>query len=130
MDAVAGRNLSRTQLQAVAGFVQQALTVEIDSKLVERIAAAGAIYWAGRNDGVAEELTLKTNEITRKHSDFLPGTYAAHGVEEVMHANDVVIWVDPFPDAESKFAEVLVKGVGLEVIAIASRPTPPARRWP
>jgi glucosamine--fructose-6-phosphate aminotransferase (isomerizing) len=30
------------------------------------IANAGTIYFAGRNDGVAEELTLKTNEITRK----------------------------------------------------------------
>ncbi|HVJ69256.1 MAG TPA: SIS domain-containing protein [Caulifigura sp.] len=123
VDAVAGRGLSKERLATVAQSVERALTIDLDPKLVERVASAGAIYWAGRNDGVAEELTLKTNEITRKHSDFLPGTYAAHGVEEVMHAKDVVIWVNPFPDAESKFADVLVKGVGMEVIAISPRPT-------
>ena len=46
---------------------------------------APMIYFAGRNNGVAEELTLKTNEITHKKSDYLEGTYAVHGIEEVMH---------------------------------------------
>lgn len=40
-----------------------------------------------------------------------------------MQARDVVVWVNPFLDAEAKFAEVLSKGVGLEVIAIAPRQT-------
>ncbi len=44
-----------------------------------------SIYFAGRNNGVAEELTLKTNEITHKKSDYLEGTYAVHGIEEVMN---------------------------------------------
>jgi glutamine---fructose-6-phosphate transaminase (isomerizing) len=123
IDAVAGRQLSRQRLQQVADMVQQALTAAVDPALIEKISAAGTIYWAGRNDGVAEELTLKTNEITRKPADFLPGTYAAHGVEEVMQAGDVVLWVSPFSDAEAKFAEVLEKGVGMTVIAISSRPT-------
>jgi len=34
------------------------------------------------NNGVAEELALKTNEITRKKSAFLEGTFAVHGIEE------------------------------------------------
>jgi glucosamine--fructose-6-phosphate aminotransferase (isomerizing) len=103
--------------------VREALTVPIDPALVEKVARAGAIYFAGRNDGVAEELTLKTNEITRKKSDFLEGTYAVHGIEEVMNGDDVVIWVDPYPDAEAKFTDVLANGVGLTVIAIADRET-------
>jgi glucosamine--fructose-6-phosphate aminotransferase (isomerizing) len=90
---------------------------------VQRIASAGTIYWAGRNDGVAEELTLKTNEITRKPADYLEGTYAVHGVEEVMNADDVVIWVDSYHESEQKFEDVLVKGVGLSVVTIASRDT-------
>ncbi|MCH8828522.1 MAG: sugar isomerase, partial [Planctomycetes bacterium] len=90
---------------------------------IETIANAGTIYWAGRNDGVAEELTLKTNEITRKPADYLEGTYAVHGIEEVMSADDVVLWIDPDADSESKFAEVLADGVGLQVIAVASRET-------
>jgi glucosamine--fructose-6-phosphate aminotransferase (isomerizing) len=123
VDAVAGRNLSRARLGEAAGMVNEALTTAVDPELTKRIAAAGTIYWAGRNDGIAEELTLKTNEITRKPADFLPGTYAAHGVEEIMQAGDVVLWMNPFEDAEAKFADVLEKGVGLTIIAIASRQT-------
>lgn len=123
IDAAAGRTLDRKRLDDLAGMVHQALTAPIDPALVAKIATAGTIYWAGRNDGVAEELTLKTNEITRKPADFLEGTYAVHGIEEVMNAGDVVLWIDPYPESESKFAEVLQKGIGMTVIAIASRPT-------
>ena len=57
--------------------------------LVEKIAAAPVVYFAGRNNGVAEELTLKTNEITHKKSDYLEGTYAVHGIEEIMRPDEV-----------------------------------------
>lgn len=112
-----------SQREQLADAVESALTTEIDASLIDRIASAGTIYWAGRNDGVAEELTLKTNEITRKAADFLEGTYAVHGIEEVMNADDVVLWVDPYPGSEEKFQTVLGEGVGLSIIAIASRPT-------
>lgn len=123
IDAIAGRTLDRSRLSKVAEAVHAALTLPIDPKLVDAIARANTIYWAGRNDGVVEELTLKTNEITRKPADFLEGTYAVHGIEEVMTSNDVVLWVDPYSESEAKVMDVLVKGVGLTVIAIASRPT-------
>jgi len=114
--------LSHRQRELADAF-HEALIAPIDAELVKRIANAGTIYWAGRNDGVAEELTLKTNEITRKPADFLEGTYAVHGIEEVMSADDVVLWIDPYEDSETKFADVLQKGVGLTVIAIASHGT-------
>jgi glucosamine--fructose-6-phosphate aminotransferase (isomerizing) len=103
--------------------ITTALTTPIDEKITDQIAAAGTIYFAGRNDGVAEELTLKTNEITRKKSDFLEGTYAVHGIEEVMNKDDVVIWIDPYEDSLGKFNDVLSKGVGLSVITVSTRPT-------
>lgn len=109
--------------ESLANAFQSAVTTPIDRALVDKLASARAIYWAGRNDGVAEELTLKTNEITRKSADFLEGTYAVHGIEEVMDAKDVLIWVNPFEGSEEKFETTLVKGVGLTIIAIASRPT-------
>ena len=96
----------------------------IDAGLVARASKAGTIYLAGYNDGVAEELTLKTNEITRKKSDFLEGTYAVHGIEEVMDPADIVFVIDPIDEEIEKFQQVLVKGVGLMVVAIADRPTP------
>ncbi len=108
----------------LAGKVEEALTMAIDSSIIEAAAKAGTIYFAGYNDGVAEELRLKTNEITRKKSDFLEGTYAVHGIEEVMDKNDVVFVVDPIDDEIDKFQEVLVKGVGLKVVALADRDTP------
>ena len=36
-----------------------------------------------------------SNEITRKKSDFLEGTYVVHGIEEVMDKNDIVFVIDP-----------------------------------
>jgi len=118
-----GESNLANQLDGLADAMQAALTTKIDSEIVADIAGAGTIYWAGRNDGVAEELTLKTNEITRKHSDYLEGTYAVHGIEEVMSKDDVVLWIDPYRDSEEKFQEVLGKGVGMKIIAIADRDT-------
>lgn len=123
LEQISGQPALTGRLDDLATKMNTALTLEIPAELTEEISKAGTIYWAGRNDGVAEELTLKTNEITRKQSDFLEGTYAVHGVEEVMNADDVVLWVDPYPDSEDKFADVLEKGVGLTIIAIADRET-------
>jgi len=108
----------------LAAKVEQALTLKIDPAIVKTAANAGTIYFAGYNDGVAEELRLKTNEITRKKSDYLEGTYAVHGVEEVMDKNDIVFIIDPIDDEIDKFQEVLADGVGLKVVAIADRDTP------
>ncbi len=110
-------------LEVLADQINEVLTMEIDPELTEIIKNADMIYFAGRNTGVAEELTLKTNEITRKKSDFLEGTYAVHGIEEVMDKNEVVIVVDPFESEEAKFKECLTDGVGMTVIALASRET-------
>jgi glucosamine--fructose-6-phosphate aminotransferase (isomerizing) len=123
LDRVAGGNRLAGQTKALARKVRSALTQAIDPALVRKLARADVLHWAGRNDGVAEELTLKTNEITRKKSAYLEGTYAVHGIEEVMTKRDAVIIVEPFKAEEDKFDEVLVKGVGCTVVAIASRQT-------
>lgn len=110
--------------KALAGHIETALTQTIDKSIIDAAVKAPTIYFAGYNDGVAEELTLKTNEITRNKSDFLEGTYAVHGIEEVMSPNDIVFVVDPIDAEIEKFQEVLQQGVGLTVVAIANRPTP------
>jgi len=124
LEDVAGKPALKGRLSDLAAACETALTQTIPAEVTERIARAGTIYWAGRNEGVAEELTLKTNEITRKPADYLEGTYAVHGIEEVMNADDVLIWVEPYAESESKFADVLAKGVGMSIVAISSRPTP------
>ena len=121
--AINGRD-NAAACRELATHIETALTLTIDKKIIDAATKASTIYFAGYNDGVAEELTLKTNEITRNKSDFLEGTYAVHGIEEVMDSNDIVFVVDPIDEEIEKFQEVLEKGVGLKIVAIANRPTP------
>lgn len=123
VEAAAGVSTLGGRLKSLGDAIEAALTTTVPTEIVERIAKSGTIYWAGRNEGVAEELTLKSNEITRKPADYLEGTYAAHGIEEVMNAHDVLLWIDPYKESEQKFADVLTQGVGMTIVAIASRPT-------
>ena len=123
VESIAGKHELKGGLESLANHFLTALALPIDLEIAKKLANANSIYFAGRNDGVAEELTLKTNEITRKRGDFLEGTYAVHGIEESMQADDVVVWIDPYEESEQKFHDVLVKGVGLTVIAVAARPT-------
>jgi glucosamine--fructose-6-phosphate aminotransferase (isomerizing) len=120
---LANRNL-RLKLGMLSDKIMEALTETIEPTIIQAAANANMIYFAGYNDGVAEELTLKTNEITRRKSDFLEGTYAVHGIEEVMNREDVVFIVDPIDAEINKFQEVLRQGVGMKVVAIADRDTP------
>ena len=120
------RNLRKekmTGLRKAATRAEEVLTAKIDKKIIDMISKAGMIYFAGRDNGVAAELALKTNEITRKKSAFLEGTFALHGIEEVMNKNEVLIWVDPFDYDHDKFMECIVKGAGVNVIAIAKQKT-------
>jgi glucosamine--fructose-6-phosphate aminotransferase (isomerizing) len=110
-------------LKAVADQTEQVLTAKIDKGIIDIIHKADIIYFAGRDNGVAAELALKTNEITRKKSAFLEGTFALHGIEEVMDKNEVLIWIDPFTVDQDKFHECLVKGVGMNIIAVSAEKT-------
>jgi glutamine---fructose-6-phosphate transaminase (isomerizing) len=120
------RNLHNVKMEGLkdaAAKSEEALTLKISPEITAIISKASKIYFAGRNNGVAEELALKTNEITRKKSDYLEGTFAVHGIEEVMDKTEVVIWIDPFAAEEEKFNECLVKGVGMNIIAVSTKPT-------
>lgn len=120
---IAGRDMT-ADLKDLGKKVHKALTMPIDPRVIDALAEAPTIYFAGYNDGVAEELTLKTNEIVRRKSDFLEGTYAVHGIEEVMDEKDVVIVIDPIVEETGKFKEYLVDKVGLQVIAVSAADTP------
>ena len=120
------RKLNNTDLpdfNKLGNLIIQVLQMHTPDEIIETLMNAKMIYFAGRNNGVAEELTLKANEIARKKSDFLEGTYVFHGVEEVMNTDEVVVIVDPFKEEEEKYKNVLVKGIGLKVVAISTRKT-------
>jgi glucosamine--fructose-6-phosphate aminotransferase (isomerizing) len=99
------------------------LAEEYEAPLIDKLSAAPVIYLAGRNNGVAEELALKTNEITRKRSQYLEGTLVVHGIEEVMNPEDAVILIEPFEQDAEFYRKNLVEGVGMTVIVVASKPT-------
>ncbi|MFC1769273.1 SIS domain-containing protein [Nanoarchaeota archaeon] len=117
------KNISKKELSNLSKKAKAVLTKEIDPGIIKKIAKAKIIYFSGRNNGVAEEAVLKANEIVRKKSIYLEGTYFVHGVEEVMKKNEVIILIDPFKQEEEKIKEVLVNGIGINVIAISSRQT-------
>ena len=107
-----------------ADYCEEVLTQDVAPEIIDHLKAAPLIYFSGRNNGVAEELTLKTNEIMHKKSSYLEGTYALHGIEEVMQKGEVVVLVEPFKDEIEKYRSVLAAGAGITVIAIASFDTP------
>lgn len=109
---------------AAADACDAVLAQTIPPAILDAIAAAPVIYFSGRNNGVAEELTLKTNEIARRKSDYLEGTYALHGIEEVMRQDEVVILIDPFAAEIEKYQKVLEQGAGIKIIAISAQDTP------
>ena len=119
---LAGKDIT-PELNALAEKVEKALTLEIPAEVIDWVRGAKTIYFAGMNDGVTEELTLKTNEITRRKSDFLEGTYALHGPEEVMEDGDIVFVVNPIESEYQKYQTVF-GGANVHVVAIDTKETP------
>jgi len=116
-------NIEMKDLDQLSDQVEDVLTMSIDKEIIDYLKHAELIYFAGRNNGVAEELALKTNEIARKKSDYLEGTYALHGIEEVMSGSEVLVIIDPFEEEEIKFKECLERGIKMPVVAISDRST-------
>ena len=119
---LAGKDM-KAALSGLPVNLETALTLPVPSEVVEWAKGANTIYFCGYNDGVAEELTLKTNEITRRKSDWLEGTYAVHGIEEVMQECDIVFLVNPIESEYDKFLSVL-DGAGVHTVAIDTKKTP------
>lgn len=109
--------------RTLADQLGEVLHQTADPAMVVALSGASRIYLAGRDNGVGEELALKINEIIRKPSMFLPGSYALHGIEEVMDPTEVMLLIDPFPGEEEKFRQVFEKNIGMQVFAIAARQT-------
>lgn len=107
-----------------AGYCEEVLGMTVTPEITGFIHAAPIVYFSGRNNGVAEELTLKTNEIARKKSAYMEGTYALHGIEEVMRQGEALVLVEPYREEVEKYKTILKEGAGLNVVAIASFDTP------
>lgn len=118
-----GKPIDQDVLSELSSKIDESLHIDIPEWLIEKLASSTAIYFSWSNNGVAEEATLKTNEIVRKKSGYFEWTYAVHGVEEVLEDKDVVVVIQPYPEEQEKFREVLEHWVWLTVIAISHENT-------
>lgn len=123
LSALTGCPCANNKKGEAAKLMKEIMETEYDAEIIQKLADAPMLYFAGRNNGAAEELTLKTNEITRKKSDYLEGTYLLHGVEEVMRAGEACILIDPFPSECQKIKELIEGRAGVFVVAISSEDT-------
>ncbi len=110
--------------EKAANYCADILSKDVPAEIADYLASAPIIYFAGRNDGVAEELALKTGEIARKKAVYLEGTYVLHGIEEVMRKGETLVLIEPFKEEIEKYKSILKDSVGLNVAAIASFDTP------
>lgn len=101
----------------------EALSREISSELVKQTAGAPFIYFAGWNNGAAEELSLKAGELLRKKTRFLDGTLLLHGIEEIMDKGELIVLMDPYEEDEALIKKRLEENIGVNVIAISERQT-------
>ena len=121
ISALAGKDM-RDGIKKLDRYSKQVLVQDIDDTIVKLGARAPRIYFSGRNNGIAEELTLKAIEITRKAATFLEGTSALHGIEEIMREDELLVVIDPFEDEEEQFEKKLAQEVGIHVLAISVCP--------
>lgn len=118
------------RLEPLAAALERLLAEPVDQGLADALVNARHVYFAGRNDGVAEELVLKCVEIARKPSAFFEGTYLLHGVHAALRKGDAVVFVEPFGQDDDRVLALLDRA-GVLGVAIASRPTPfPTLRLP
>jgi len=85
------------------------INVNAKKNIIDALANSSAIYFVGRTNGVAQEITLKAHEITRKSAFFFPDTHIVHGIEESIEADPIVIFepskFEKFIDDFKRFSE-------------------------
>jgi glucosamine--fructose-6-phosphate aminotransferase (isomerizing) len=117
--------------KSMAVAFRKVFDTPVEKEMVHAFSEAETVYFAGREDGTAEELSLKCNEILRKPSRFLEGTFLLHGVEEVMKKGDLLVIVDPFPGTEKQIGRILGERTGIRIAVIGSGDSPfPGFRHP
>lgn len=115
--------ISLDGLKETASAFDETLSWDISPEIVKLTAGASFIYFAGWNNGVAEELSLKTGELLRKKTRYLDGTLLLHGIEEIMDKGELIVLIDPFEEEEAVIRKRLEKNIGVNVIAISERQT-------
>lgn len=122
-DAAGEPLVSASDLEALASALDQILSRPVSDEVGSALAPSGTVYLSGSDEGVAEELALKTVEILGRKSAYLEGTLLLHGVEESMEPGDVLILVSPARSLLADIDELFRKAIGVSVVAISDYDT-------
>lgn len=115
--------ISLDGLDETASAFDETLSRDVSPEIVKLTAGASFIYFAGWNNGVAEELSLKAGELLRRKTRYLDGTLLLHGIEEIMDRGELIVLIDPFEEEEDIIRKRLLEDIGVNVIAISERQT-------
>lgn len=84
----------KNELNLAAESVEKNINAKLDENLLQSLVSSQHYYMVGLENGVAEEITLKSYEISRKMALFFPDTHIVHGPEEGIDEGCAIIF-DP-----------------------------------
>lgn len=84
----------KDDLNQTAQFIEENINLKVEENLLKILIESPNYFFVGLDNGMAEEITLKAYEITRKMALFYPDTHLVHGVEEAIEGGCAIIF-DP-----------------------------------
>ncbi len=111
-------NSLKNDLNQTAQFIEENINLKLDDNTLNILSDSSHYFLVGLDNGVAEEITLKSYEVTRKIGLYYPDTHIVHGVEESIEGNCAIIF-DPiqFKDYLSDI-ETFSKKTGCQLIYV------------
>lgn len=82
----------KNELVKTAEAVKNNINLKIEDSILDKLAVAKNYFIVGLDNGMAEEITLKSYEIARKMALFYPDTHIVHGVEEAIDGECAIIF--------------------------------------
>lgn len=84
--------LLKEELIKSANAIKNNINLKIEKSILEKLAGSNNYYIVGLDNGMGEEITLKSYEIARKKALFFPDTHIVHGVEEAIEGDCAIIF--------------------------------------
>lgn len=84
-------NFLRKELNEAAKFIEENISLEIKNDLLGVLTTSSNYYLVGLDNGVGEEIALKSHEIARKLAIFYPDTHISHGVAESIKKGCLIV---------------------------------------
>ncbi len=82
----------KNELVITSKIIHNNINLKIDKEILQTLVDSTNYFIVGLDNGVAEEITLKSYEIARKMALFYPDTHIVHGVEEAIEDNCAIVF--------------------------------------